>query len=357
MNRRFILLALPLAVLTACSSDDGETGDNSGTPMQESKPFVFNVSQEPLTDPDHPGTRTAIQTEETFQTFYMNYYVDGTLGNEYFLNFTTVNKDGAHTWKADKMWPSGNTQNKPVHFFAYANVDYNAADDQYGEGLLMIKDDTEPVQHYLKDIEIDEAAAHQKDMLVAKATQTEPEETTTKAVSLKFSHACSALQFYVCKTAALSDFNVTVKRVILHNIIKKANYNFDTDGWFDFSESANDKTHFTLKAYNNGADASETGVLVPLENEAHSNSLLLAPNANDYMFVIPQTVTPWDYASNGAYIEIQCSITKGEKTYDDSGRVYLPFTDTWEKGCIHRYNIRMGTSLRNISGAPIDFSN
>ena len=54
MNRRFILLALPLAVLTACSSDDGETGDNSGTPMQESKPFVFNVSQEPLTDPDHP---------------------------------------------------------------------------------------------------------------------------------------------------------------------------------------------------------------------------------------------------------------------------------------------------------------
>ena len=89
----------------------------------------------------------------------------------------------------------------------------------------------------------------------------------------------------------------------------------------------------------------------------NSNSLLLAPNANDYMFVIPQTVAAWDYASNGAYIEIQCSITKGEKTYDDSGRVYLPFTDTWEKGCIHRYNIRMGTSLRNISGAPIDFSN
>ena len=355
MNRRFILLALPLAVLTACSSDDGETGDNSGRPMQESKPFVFNVSQEPLTDPDHPGTRTAIQTEETFQTFYMNYYVDGTLGN---MNFTTVNKDGAHTWKADKMWPSGNTQNKPVHFFAYANVDYNAADDQYGEGLLMIKEDTKPVQHYLEDIEIDETAAHQKDLLVAQTTQTEPSETTDKVVSLTFSHACAALQFSICKTNSLSAYEIKVNRIILHNIKKKGDYYYNDNSWKNISEDAADKTKFTLFAYDNGTQQT---VSIPVENDAHSNSLLLASNADDYMFVIPQTVVGRDENLNGAYIEIVCSIIGGGANDNDCadkeggsdqtmGSVYLPFADTWEKGYIHRYNIRMGTSLRKHDG-------
>lgn len=337
-------------MLSACSSDDGDVADNSGNPAQGGKPFVFKVSQEKLTDPDKPGTRSSIETEATFSQFYMNFFVEGTTA----MNFATVTRyAGTNTWRADNQWPSNNSSDKPVLFYAYANVDYTPSEEDK-DGLL---DFDSPDNPYLYDIEIDEATEHQKDMLVAQTTQTEPSKTTDKVVSLTFSHACAALQFSICKTNSLSAYEIKVNRIILHNIKKKGDYYYNDNTWKNISEEAADKTKFTLKAYNNGSDASETGVLVPLENEAHSNSLLLAPNANDYMFVIPQTVTPWDYASNGAYIEIQCSITKGEKTYDDSGRVYLPFTDTWEKGCIHRYNIRMGTSLRNISGAPIDFSN
>ena len=351
MNRRFILLALPLAVLTACSSDDGETGDNSGTPMQESKPFVFNVSQEPLTDPDHPGTRTAIQTEETFQTFYMNYFVEGTTA----MNFATVTRyAGTNTWRADNQWPSNNSGNKPVLFYAYANVDYTPSEEDK-DGLL---DFDSPDNPYLYDIEIDEATEHQKDMLVAQTTQTEPSETTDKVVSLTFSHACAALQFSICKTNSLSAYEIKVNRIILHNIKKKGDYYYNDNSWKNISENAADKTKFTLFAYDNGTKQT---VSIPVENDAHSNSLLLASNADDYMFVIPQTVVGRDENLNGAYIEIVCSIIGGGANDNDCadkeggsdqtmGSVYLPFADTWEKGYIHRYNIRMGTSLRKHDG-------
>lgn len=35
--------------------------------------------------------------------------------------------------------------------------------------------------------------------------------------------------------------------------------------------------------------------------------------------------------------------------------VYVPFSAVLEKGFIHRFNIRMGTSLRNADGSTINF--
>jgi len=100
----------------------------------------------------------------------------------------------------------------------------------------------------------------------------------------------------------------------------------------------------------------------------HGEPTLLAKNANDYMFVIPQTVTAWTpnpdthkptisendkLEAPGSYIRITCKILKDSKDYSVGGYVYLPFGDTWKRGYIHRYNIKMGTKLRNANGGLI----
>lgn len=90
-----------------------------------------------------------------------------------------------------------------------------------------------------------------------------------------------------------------------------------------------------------------------------TNSTFLGNGDSDYMFFIPQTITGWSGGSvantDGAYIEIRCSITKGNKNYAEDGAVYIPFSAVLEKGFIHRFNIRMGTSLRNAEGLTINF--
>ena len=71
------------------------------------------------------------------------------------------------------------------------------------------------------------------------------------------------------------------------------------------------------------------------------------------MFVIPQTLEPWNTntsvaAGNGGYIEIECKISNSGTYYVGSesgyGKVYIPFGDTFKMGYIHRYNIIMGTT-------------
>ncbi len=198
---------------------------------------------------------------------------------------------------------------------------------------------------------VDENAEEQKDLLVA----TQTARPIDNKVHFHFTHPCAALQFAICKTKALTNFSIQVESVILHNIYSSGFYYFDTDSWEVDTEEQ--PSYFTLLEYPSNSQGMRVNTEV--SSTDRTNSTFLGNGDDDYLFFIPQTITGWSGGSvantDGAYIEIRCSITKGNKNYAEDGAVYIPFSAVLEKGFIHRFNIRMGTSLRNAEGLTINF--
>ena len=132
-------------------------------------------------------------------------------------------------------------------------------------------------------------------------------------------------------------------------------YYFNTDSWDVDTDGF--PSNFTLLAYQNNTPGID--VKTEVSSTDRTNSTFLGNGEDDYMFFIPQTIKGWSGGSvadtDGAYIEIRCSIIKGNKNYAEGGAVYVPFSAVLEKGFIHRFNIRMGTSLRNADGSTINF--
>ena len=343
----FVFL-LPMACLMACSSHD-DINEAVDQPASQGKPLLIEVSETTLTDPEAANANTAMAgpfkapviTNASLSQFYLNGY-----WNKGELN-TYVSRTDNNTWVASDTWPSGISDDTDVHFFAYANVDYNP-----NIPLFYYRDNSGGYNPFLY-FTVDENPTQQKDLLVAQKTA----KPRDNKVHFHFTHPCAALQFAICKTKALTNFSIEVSSVVLHNIYGNAYYYFNTDSWeVDTDEPTSD---YTLMAYHN----SSPGISVQTEVNStdRTNSLFLGNGTDDYMFLIPQTIEAWSGGSvadtDGAYIEIRCSIIKGGKRYDDAGAVYIPFAATLEKGFIHRFNIRMGTSLRKANGTTINFTN
>lgn len=361
MNIKKIFFILPLLCLAACSSDDeGSSSNSSQQPQGNGVPITIEVSEEPLSDSEGTGTRAAITYKETLSSFHLSYFTQGLSSA---VVATASRTDADHKWVTDATWISGSDPDEPTYFFAYANTDYSGLD--YSEFSY----NKNNISGQSLNFEIDENSNAQMDLLVSTQECSQREsQTNGKPVHFLFKHACAALQFSISKTAALEDFQIKVKEVKLFNITQNGTYKFSDGSWetfliYDNNVVKNEDSYADYTLY-----SSDDGFLV--KNETASDApTLLAKDANDYMFVIPQTVTAWTpnhtptisnndkLEAPGSYIRIKCEILKGNKDYSDSGYVYLPFSDTWEKGVIHRYTVRMGTNLRKSNGEKINFTN
>ena len=348
MKKKLLFFALPLLALTACSSDESGADNSDGKQSTSGVPILIDVSEEPLTDTNGAGTRANITFKENLLKFNMPFL---TVSPKTYTNAKANRTDANHQWESDNTWPSGVNPNTPCYFFAYANTDYNGLD--YSDFGYDRETNYRPDDQYL-DFSIDEYTRGQMDLLVATQTCTQNEnQIQHKPVHFQFSHACAALQFSICKTASLAGYQINVTKVVLHNILKHGTYYFNSRQWtMGTSQQGDTYADYTLAEYD-----LNSSLIVPNENE--ENPKLLATSANDYMFVIPQKVTPWSEGNilnqHGAYLEIECTIQEinGSQQVAPFGRVYLPFGDTWEMGYIHRYNIRMGTKLLNSNGESV----
>ena len=119
-------------------------------------------------------------------------------------------------------------------------------------------------------------------------------------------------------------------------------YYFDRD---DKWELYGTPTDYTITAYQQGG--LEVGTtLQPLAD------------SDDYLFLLPQTLTGWDKTAplEDSYIEIKCKIFNSDDYKvggSDYGSVYLPLDATLEMGMIYSLNISMGTALRDSNGNKI----
>lgn len=300
------LLSLAAAGIAACSADDDDPVTGG---LQQPLPLTITVDENPLLNPDAtsqaPATRTAVTTTASLTAFTLDYqYIRS---DELQSGDNHVTKDVNGNWSAG-YWPTNAADNTPVSWYAHT------------DGTIV--NQTDPYLNFT----VEELATSQKDLLVASTSGTKA--GTGGRLTLTFDHACTALRFYVKKAKNLDDHTLTVTSIKLCNVVKDGKYYFATSSWTPGST----RTLFTLYE--------GSGMTL-----GYTDYTLLNSDEDDYLFMIPQTMTAWDTttdiasASAQTYIQLECSIT-GATNY--SGLAYIPFAATLEAGMQHDVTINIG---------------
>ena len=191
-------------------------------------------------------------------------------------------------------------------------------------------------------------------MLVAK---TEASYSQDGTVHFLFHHACAALQFTICKTEKLENLEVKVKEIKIHQLKNNAKYYFDKQNPWVLTN--NSFSNYTIKAYTSG----QSGGAITVEQETAQNpAAFVGDGQTDYLFAIPQTITPWNGTGSlqNSYVEIVCSITNGNRQFAQNpdgngyGSVYIPFTvSELKQNFVHHVKIVRGTALKKSDGTSI----
>lgn len=291
--------------LSACSNDDNDIIDNG---QEQPLPLTITVNENPLHAPDAPAqapaTRTAVTTTSSLNEFTLDYQYFR--GDELMHGNISATKDGSGNWSAGN-WPDagGDTE---VNWYAHTG------------GTIV--NQTVPYLNFT----VEELSTQQKDLLVATAAGTK--NATGGNLSFTFNHACTALRFYVKKATNLKDYTLTVTDIKICNIVRDGKYYFSTAAW----TPGTTRSKYTLY----------TGSGMSLGTEDY---ILLNANEDDFLFMIPQTLTPWDtstaIASAGtqSYIQLECTISG---TTSFNGTAYIPFTATLAAGTQHDVKINIG---------------
>jgi hypothetical protein len=221
-------------------------------------------------------------------------------------------KDGDGKWTTTSIWPTDAGYDGVVTWYAST------------AGTFYLNENNPYI-----DFTVEDLATNQKDLLVAKSSGTW--SGTGGKLSFTFDHACTALRFYVKKSTNLSDYTLKVSRIVLKNVVNKGNYYYGTGEW-----TLDGRSDFTLLNLN-----------TEMSLVTGSFTLLNGNETDSYLFMIPQTLTPWDPLNDIAsvtdkcYLEIECEITKNNSPVY-SGTAYIPFGAAFTAGNQHDVKINIG---------------
>ena len=314
MNKtKLIFVLLTSLALGACSNSDD---DELTSQQPKFYPMTIEVTENPMVQDgkaESRPTRAAITTTSTFTRFNMDYKYSSTGSDG--TSPETATKDLEGKWSGGS-WPGDAvSSNAEVTWYAYTG------------GTFILNGGTPYI-----DFTVDENATTQKDLLVATASGTY--SGTGGKLSFTFDHACSALRFYVKKSTNIDDKTLTVSSIVLKNVIKDGKYYYGTQSW-------------TL-----GTTSTDYTLLSSSQTLASDSYVLLNGSEDDsYLFLIPQTLTAWNPsgALSNTYLEVTCTITNtSTSTQVYSGKAYIPFAATFEKGTKYDVKINIGkNSLYN----------
>ncbi len=334
MKTKMMMIALGLIGLTACSSDDD--GGAQQPPTKTQYPLTIQVTENPYVTSGAEArirdTRAAISTTASLTAFNMNYAYDSFYSSN---DIKVTANDGK--WSADdSSWPVAG--NITVNWYAFTYEDKNLNENEK-QIYFIPEGETEDGPYPYIDFTVDELSSKQKDLLVSTTSGTW--NNTQGKIYFSFDHVCSALRFFVKKSTNMEAYTLNVSRVKLCNVKKKGAYHYNTSSWSSIQTNAG----FTLYA----GDPITLGSteFIPLDK-----------SVEPYLFMIPQTLTAWDPATNptsstGTYFEIDCTIKQGDNDVY-SGTAYIPFGDEFELGYQHDVSLNIGkNSLYKIDGTNI----
>lgn len=278
---------MSVIALAACGDND-DAVPIPIEPTPSPRLLTVEVSENPMQDNEASAREmkrtAAATTTASLSSFTMNYT------DAWYNNFT---KTGG-TWSTAD-WPYGVNENTKIDFYAY-----NAGSFQWNSGT--------PYVSFM----MDEDAFSQKDLLVATHKQISYNDAKGK-VSLTFDHACAAVQFQICQTKTVTEqkHSFTINSVVLKNVHKDSDYNYDS-GW----TLGSNLTDLTLT--NSTITLTTAYQLLPCQ----------------WLFLIPQS-------QDGIQLEIKYTVDEGaEKT-----KILNVGTDSWEQGKQYTVNIRVGSSF------------
>ena len=307
MNKKICICTLAALALMSCSSS-GDDEQQVAPPAK--RPLIVVVNENPFVDengnalaPMRQGTRGPAITTESLTDFKM--YSSGI--------FYILNKNNGK-WKSNPGWWPVDNYDQEITFYAY-----NVGHDESDNSKRFYPGDQTPPEPYIS-FEVPENASTQTDLLVAKTTTSY--NAHQGQVSLTFDHACAAVNFTVAISpklyAKLGNSNLTVKSIILENVIKEGDF-FFSNGWT--LENATDKntTSYTLTT----AETTSVGT--------GEQPLLNGTN----LFLIPQTL------GSGAQFTITYKLAGDSESKTTS--ISLA-GETWQAGYQYTMSIYLGTS-------------
>ena len=319
MNKtKLIFVLLTSLALGACSNSDD---DELTSQQPKFYPMTIEVTENPMVQDGEGGgtTRAAITTNSSLDKFYMSYVY----GSEASSDPITATKGSEGKWSSTGSWPGTSDE---VTWYAYT------------DGTFYQTEDANKLPYI--NFTVDEYATTQKDLLVATASGTY--SGTGGKLSFTFDHACSALRFYVKKSPNLSDYTVTVSSIVLRNVVNQGKYYYGSKEW-TLTES---RSNYTLLS------SAKT-----LGSGSGDYQLLNGSEDNSYLFLIPQTLTPWDPtgALGNVYLSVACTITKiSDSSNIFKGTAYIPFSATFAAGKKYDVKINIGkNSLYSDTGTKI----
>lgn len=344
LNLKINSMLLCLALFAACSSDDdGQVAQDSSQEQkqpQKTYPLSIEVAENPMVQEGEGGSsrRAPITTGSSLNSFNMDYVYDGAHKG----TAEASNADG--NWTTTAVWPEDAiTSGETVYWYTSTKGGFYLTDDAYKKPYISFS--------------TDEYSANQHDLLVAKAsgTYTGTKVDDTNKLSFTFDHVCSALSLSVKKSSNLSDYTLSVSSIILKKVVKAGQYYYnETPSWVPSVNTA-DRSNYTLHSGGSITLGSGTSDYVQLNGNFVKGAL-----DEPYLFLIPQTLTPWDPSdptitseTTKSYLEIVCSITKGDSPVY-SGTAYIPFGTTLEKGTKYDVKINIGwKSLYKADGTRV----
>lgn len=309
-KRKSIYALLAGLAFTACSNEDQAVQQ----PQKQSRPLTIEVTENPLIQDGEEGSnsnRAAITTTTSLSTFYIDYKYSSTGSDG--TKPETASKDGDGIWTATGSWPDTGAE---VSWYAYSIFDKS-------KYIQFHPNEGNP---YLRFI-VEEAAASQHDLLVAKTAKTYDSGNST--ISFTFDHACAGLRFYVKKANNLGSNALTVTSIRLCNVKKDGRYFFDSGEW----QSVQTDASYTL--YSGGSKTINSGEYELLNGSAD----------NAYLFMIPQELTGWN-GSAGTYVEIAWNYSSGTPS---SGTAKVPLIKTLEKGKKYDVKINIGSTVLGLN--------
>lgn len=351
--RKLVLCLLALPFVWACSSDnDTEEIAPEPTPAPKFFPLNITVEENPLVDPSEGSANTGkfrapITFLNTLTGFNLSYiYKDEELEEEYgqypYGTGWVCDNDGKGRWTCGDGgqygWPenaavttTGGNSNIPVTWYAYT------------QGEIKMGTPSSPAfekNPYLI-FSVEESSTAQHDLLVTKLTKTFDQYDKqgrnlnfTISENAAFKHACSALRFNIKKSTNVGTTPIVVSLVKLCHVKKTGRYYLENNSWSNLDKPVD----FTLF---NAANGSQPITLLNNQYKLLYAGTLNPNNENAYLFMLPQTLTPWDVSkdynnSDYSYLYLKFTLNGVEKDG------YVPFAGTFEMGKIHEVNINIG---------------
>lgn len=337
--KKYLFLALGVAALTSCSSDEV-------VELNEGNEIKFSVVA------DNDSRAAAVWCNANYMPSFV-LYADA--ADKAFINGETYTIDGTgpdYTTSATRYWPESGV----LDFYAIYGADATWTAGQTPVADVEVAPDTESDYANISG---------QTDIVYA--VKPEAKKTSDGKVTLNFRHALSQIEFQAKN--ANPDLKIVIKEVRVGNVFTKGTLTLPTettDGnvtehpeagtLVSQSDDIWGSTQNTLGKYT----ASFTGVVVGSEATGLTLSNDKEKVANS-MLLIPQTQTAWN-GTEGSFLAVKCCIynvvdTNGEAEevevllYGDAagdgeaeGRwAYVPVNMDWKAGYKYIYTFNYGT--------------